>query len=96
MVFHQCVKLTNFANDRAISFIPPDGEFELMRKRTIDNIRIPFSISPMVHELPTNKPEIRVNVRSTYESKLSANTLIFMIPLPDNTADVKTTTAGCA
>lgn len=31
MVFHQCVKLTNFANDRAISFIPPDGEFELMR-----------------------------------------------------------------
>jgi hypothetical protein len=30
MVFHQCVKLTNFANDRAISFIPPDGEFELI------------------------------------------------------------------
>jgi AP-2 complex subunit mu-1 len=94
MVFHQCVKLTNFANDRAISFIPPDGEFELMRYRKTENIGIPFSISPMVHDLPGNKLEIRVNVRSTYESKLSANPLILMIPLPDNTADVKTTTTS--
>ena len=29
--FHQCVKLTRFESDRTISFIPPDGEFELMR-----------------------------------------------------------------
>jgi len=29
--FHQCVKLGKFDSDRTISFIPPDGEFELMR-----------------------------------------------------------------
>lgn len=29
--FHQCVKLGKFDNDRTISFIPPDGEFELMK-----------------------------------------------------------------
>lgn len=29
--FHQCVKLGRFDSDRTISFIPPDGEFELMR-----------------------------------------------------------------
>lgn len=29
--FHQCVSLANFDADRSISFIPPDGEFELMR-----------------------------------------------------------------
>jgi AP-2 complex subunit mu-1 len=97
MVFHQCVKLTNFANDRAISFIPPDGEFELMRYRKTENIGIPFSITPMVHDLPGNKLEIRVNTRSTYDGKLSANPLILAIPLPDNTADVKiTTTSGRA
>eukprot|EP00341_Mesodinium_pulex_P009921 CAMPEP_0116900326 /NCGR_PEP_ID=MMETSP0467-20121206/8636_1 /TAXON_ID=283647 /ORGANISM="Mesodinium pulex, Strain SPMC105" /LENGTH=195 /DNA_ID=CAMNT_0004573517 /DNA_START=1 /DNA_END=586 /DNA_ORIENTATION=- len=27
--FHQCVRLARFENDRTISFIPPDGEFEL-------------------------------------------------------------------
>jgi AP-1 complex subunit mu len=31
--FHQCVRLTRFENDRTISFIPPDGEFELMSYR---------------------------------------------------------------
>jgi len=32
--FHQCVRLSKFESDRAISFIPPDGEYELMRYRT--------------------------------------------------------------
>jgi AP-1 complex subunit mu len=31
--FHQCVRLSRFENDRTISFIPPDGEFELMSYR---------------------------------------------------------------
>ena len=31
--FHQCVRLGRFENDRTISFIPPDGEFELMSYR---------------------------------------------------------------
>lgn len=29
--FHQCVKLSKFESDHSISFIPPDGEFELMK-----------------------------------------------------------------
>jgi AP-2 complex subunit mu-1 len=29
--FHQCVKLGRFDTDRTISFVPPDGEFELMK-----------------------------------------------------------------
>jgi AP-2 complex subunit mu-1 len=28
--FHQCVKLGKFDMDRTISFVPPDGEFQLM------------------------------------------------------------------
>ena len=30
MKFHQCVRLTRFESDRTISFIPPDGAFDLM------------------------------------------------------------------
>lgn len=33
--FHQCVRLGKFDTDRSISFIPPDGEFELMRSATL-------------------------------------------------------------
>ncbi|CAN0890385.1 AP-1 complex subunit mu-2 [Linum grandiflorum] len=31
--FHQCVRLARFDNDRTISFIPPDGSFDLMTYR---------------------------------------------------------------
>lgn len=30
--FHQCVRLNEFDSTRTISFVPPDGEFELMRR----------------------------------------------------------------
>ena len=30
MKFHQCVRLASFERDRTISFIPPDGAFDLM------------------------------------------------------------------
>jgi AP-1 complex subunit mu len=31
--FHQCVRLNKFESERNITFIPPDGEFELMTYR---------------------------------------------------------------
>ena len=40
--FHQCVRLNRFENDRTISFIPPDGEFELMSYRL--NTQVPNRI----------------------------------------------------
>ena len=37
--FHQCVRLSRFETDRTISFIPPDGEFELMSYRISTPVR---------------------------------------------------------
>ena len=38
--FHQCVRLSRFENDRTISFIPPDGNFDLMSYRLNTLVRI--------------------------------------------------------
>lgn len=35
----QCVRLARFENDRTISFIPPDGAFDLMTYRISQNIK---------------------------------------------------------
>lgn len=40
MKFHQCVRLSRFENDRTISFIPPDGEFELMSYRLNTHVSV--------------------------------------------------------
>lgn len=50
--FHQCVRLGKFDRDRAISFIPPDGVFQLMSYRISENINLPFKITPVVQEYP--------------------------------------------
>lgn len=52
--FHQCVRLSRFENDRTISFIPPDGEFELMSYRLNTHVSVPAgprpdSAEPMFH-----------------------------------------------
>lgn len=86
--FHQCVRLSNFGDDRAISFIPPDGEFELVRYRKTDNIEIPFEVTPMVRTR-NNKTEIRVNLKAAYAPRISANFVDVTIPMPDNASLVK-------
>jgi AP-1 complex subunit mu len=40
--FHQCVRLTRFDSDRTISFIPPDGEFDLMTYVQFDSANSPL------------------------------------------------------
>ena len=37
--FHQCVNLSKFASEKTISFVPPDGKFDLMKYRVTEGIR---------------------------------------------------------
>ena len=48
--FHRCVRLGKFDADRTITFIPPDGEFELMRYRITNNVDTAFKVIPVVEE----------------------------------------------
>jgi len=63
--FHQCVRLSKFESDRAISFIPPDGEYELMRYRTTKDISLPFRVIPLVREIGKQKLEIKIVLKET-------------------------------
>ncbi|KAF9282518.1 hypothetical protein BGZ68_005929 [Mortierella alpina] len=87
--FHQCVKLGKFDSERIISFVPPDGEFELMRYRTSDNINLPFKVHPVVTEIGKSKIEYRIMIKANFSSKLYANDVVLNIPTPLNTAGVR-------
>ena len=95
--FHQCVKLGRFESDRIISFIPPDGEFELMRYRATENVNLPFKVHAIVNELGKTKIEYSIAVKANYGSKLFATNVIIRIPTPLNTAKLtERTTQGRA
>ncbi|KAJ3306593.1 hypothetical protein HDV03_004722 [Kappamyces sp. JEL0829] len=87
--FHQCVKLGKFDAERTINFIPPDGEFELMKYRTTDNISLPFKVRAVVNEVTATKVEFKISVRSNYSSKLFAQNMIIKVPTPLNTASTR-------
>lgn len=48
--FHPCVRYNKFERDRVVSFVPPDGTFELMRYRvnTKTNVSAPIHITPTI------------------------------------------------
>ncbi|KPI42294.1 AP-2 complex subunit mu [Cyphellophora attinorum] len=95
--FHQCVQLSKFDSDRTISFVPPDGEFELMRYRATENVNLPFKVHAIVKEVGTTKVEYSVAVKANYGSKLFATNVVIRIPTPLNTAKIsERTTQGKA
>src|SRR5437762_3554439 len=70
--FHQCVKLGKFDDNRTISFVPPDGEFELMKYRTTENINLPFRVHAIVNEVGKSRVEYKILVKATFTSNLFA------------------------
>lgn len=95
--FHQCVKLGKFDQDRIISFVPPDGEFELMRYRSTENVNLPFKVHAIVNEVNKTKVEYSIAIKANYGSKLFATNVVVRVPTPLNTAKTtERTTQGKA
>ncbi|KIK06101.1 hypothetical protein K443DRAFT_674665 [Laccaria amethystina LaAM-08-1] len=86
--FHQCVRLNDFDASRTISFIPPDGEFELMRYRSTSNVKLPLRIIPTVTEMGTSQVSYTITVKANFGNKLSATNVVLRIPTPLNTTTV--------
>jgi AP-1 complex subunit mu len=63
--FHQCVRLSRFENDRTISFIPPDGEFELMSYRLNTQVKPLIWVECIVESHSGSRIEYMLKVRRT-------------------------------
>jgi len=80
--FHQCVRLSRFENDRTISFIPPDGEFELMSYRLMTVVKPLIWIETVVEKFSHSRVEYMVKAKSQFKRRSTANNVEIMIPVP--------------
>lgn len=81
--FHQCVRLAKFENDRTISFIPPDGCFELMSYRLNTQVKPPIWVDAVI-EQRTTRVDYVVKARTQLKPRAVANNVKIAIPvLPD-------------
>ncbi|EAS03891.2 clathrin adapter protein AP-1, mu subunit (macronuclear) [Tetrahymena thermophila SB210] len=84
MKFHQCVRLSKFENERLITFIPPDGEFELISYRIPVQIKPLFQVDVIITQPKPTKIEIMVKAKSNFKEKSTANDVDIYIPVPED------------
>ncbi|KAG2461461.1 AP1M1 protein, partial [Polypterus senegalus] len=82
--FHQCVRLSRFENDRTISFIPPDGESELMSYRLNTHVKPLFWIESVIEKYSHSRVEIMVKAKSQFKQRSTANNVEIMVPVPSD------------
>ncbi|VVC31659.1 Clathrin adaptor, mu subunit, conserved site,Clathrin adaptor, mu subunit,Mu homology [Cinara cedri] len=87
--FHQCVKLSKYEDEHSIHFIPPDGQFELMRYRINKNICLPFKVIPIIQEVGGNFVGIKVILKTAFKSSISGKKIEMKISIPLNAAKVQ-------
>jgi len=80
--FHKCVSLTRFESDRVISFVPPDGEFELLSYRLTTNIKPLFWIEAIVESHAHSRIEYLIKAKSQFKLRSVANDVKITIPVP--------------
>jgi len=91
--FHQCVRLARFENDRTISFIPPDGEFDLMTYRLCTHVKPLIWVEAVVEPHRGSRIEYMIKTRSQFKSRSVANNVEIIIPVP---ADVDSPSFKCS
>merc|ERR1719198_2693025 len=82
--FHQCVRLARFENDRTISFIPPDGEFDLMTYRLSTHVKPLIWIEAVVEPHSHSRIEYMIKAKSQFKSRSVANSVDIVIPVPSD------------
>jgi len=82
--FHQCVRLSRFENDRTISFIPPDGEFDLMVYRLNTQVRPLIWIEAHVEPHSHSRIEYMIKAKSNFKRRSTANNVEILIPVPSD------------
>lgn len=84
MRFHQCVKLNQFESERVISFIPPDGEFDLLSYRVSKTITPPVKLLCTVIRHGSSRVELGCSLSTSYRKKIVAHAIDVLIPIPSD------------
>jgi AP-1 complex subunit mu len=76
--------LSRFENDRTISFIPPDGEFELMSYRLSQAVKPLIWVEAAVEHHRGSRVEYMVKCRAQFKRRSTANNVEIYVPVPDD------------
>lgn len=76
--FHRCVRLGKFDTERTITFVPPDGEFELMRYRVSAALQ-PFKLLPNITEEGKSRVLVNLKIKAQFPEDKRANSVVVRV-----------------
>ncbi|KAG5391805.1 hypothetical protein IGI04_021768 [Brassica rapa subsp. trilocularis] len=85
--FHQCVRLARFENDRTISFIPPDGAFDLMTYRLSTQVKPLIWVEAQIERHSRSRVEMLVKARSQFKERSTATNVEIELPVPTDASN---------
>jgi len=89
VAFHQCVKLNRFQENRTITFVPPDGDFELMSYRLNTNVKPLIWVDAIIETHKNSRVEYQIKAKSQFKQRSTANNVQIFVPVPPNAAAPK-------
>jgi AP-1 complex subunit mu len=91
--FHQCVNIAQFERDRSITFIPPDGTFNLLKYRLTSCMKPIIEVESTFEKYQGSRVELTITARSQFQAQSVARNVKIMVPVP---SDVDSPKAQCS
>jgi hypothetical protein len=86
VVFHKSVNLERWAQDRSITFHPPEGEFNVFNYRMdIVNLPMPFKIESRFSLIGNQLADLVLSVEATLPEPFYGSQIVVRCPLPQAT-----------
>lgn len=82
--FHPCVDLSQFEHNRTISFIPPDGSFELFSYIFQENIIPPLFVNCEVEEYSGTRVVYKIKAVSKLTKDFPIVDVFISVPIPED------------
>ena len=82
------MRLSKYDQERMITFVPPDGEFELMTYRVTSGLQYPFKVLPNITRLGRTRIQANITIKSLFPEQTMGMNVRLHIPVPKNTAKV--------
>eukprot|EP00898_Chlorokybus_atmophyticus_P006064 jgi/Chlat1/6459/Chrsp45S05962 len=81
---HPCVRHRRFAQDRLLSFVPPDGTFKLMAYRATGSSRVPIYVRPQI-TFGADGGTVSIMTGMKQDASMFIEQLSVCLPLPAST-----------
>jgi AP-1 complex subunit mu len=92
MKYHQCVRVSQFESNPGITFVPPDGVFQLLMYRLSATIPPLIHIEATIEQYKRSRGELIVHARTQFGAESSAQDVRIHVPIP---ADADSPKAQC-